>query len=159
MTDFKIRTTTIEDTALILRFIKELAVYEKLEKECIATEALLAENLFGKKKVAEAVIGEYKGEPVGMALFFYNFSTFLAKPGIYLEDIIVSEKHRGKGFGSELIRYLFKRAANEGCGRVEWAVLDWNEPAINFYKNLGAELMDEWTICRLSGEALQKAAE
>src|SRR5205085_9814052 len=124
-----------------------------------ATEEGLRESLFGARPYAEVVIGYYKTEPVGFALFFHNFSTFLGQPGIYLEDLFVDEQHRGKGFGKALLVYLAKLAIERGCGRLEWWVLDWNEPSINFYKSLGAAPMDEWTVFRVAGETLKKLAE
>ena len=134
------------------------AVYEKLTHEVVATEENLEKYLFGKEKVAEAVIGEAAGEPVGFALFHYNFSTFLGKPGIYLEDLFVLEEHRGKGYGKALLVYLAEQTVDRGCGRLEWAVLDWNEPSIEFYKSLGARLMNEWIINRVTGDDLLKLA-
>ena len=156
---FTIRPATERDVPLILRFIKGLAAYEKLTHEVTATEELLHQTLFGDRRVAEVVIGECEGEPVGFALFFHNFSTFLGRPGIYLEDLFVKPEMRGRGFGRVLLTYLAKLAKERNCGRVEWAVLDWNEPAIRFYKSLGAASMDEWTVYRLTGEALDKQAQ
>jgi GNAT superfamily N-acetyltransferase len=155
---FTIRFAGEDDVPVILSFIKGLAEYEKLTHEVTATEALLSETLFGARRVAEVLIGEFQGEPVGFALFFHNFSTFLGRPGIYLEDLFVIPKMRGRGFGKMLLIYLAKIAAERSCGRVEWAVLDWNEPSIQFYKNLGAVPMEEWTVFRLTGEALATQA-
>jgi GNAT superfamily N-acetyltransferase len=155
---FEIRKAVRGDVPLILDFIKKLADYEKLTHEVVATEKQLEKYLFGEEKVAEVVIGYYLGDPVGFALYFYNFSTFLAKPGIYLEDLYVLEAHRGKGFGKLLLAYLAKLAVEQGCGRLEWAVLDWNEPSIKFYKSLGAKLMDEWIVNRLTGQELEDLA-
>lgn len=157
--DFEIREATKRDISLILEFINSLAVYEKLSHEVVATESDLEKYLFGRNKVAEVVIGYYKNRPVGFALFFHNFSTFLGKPGIYLEDLFVYEKYRGMGFGKKLLTYLAKLAVERGCGRLEWAVLDWNEPSINFYISLGAKTMDEWLINRLTGDSLEKLAK
>jgi GNAT superfamily N-acetyltransferase len=155
---FTIRFAGEDDVPVILRFIKGLAKYEKLTSEVTATEPLLRETLFGARRVAEVMIGDFQGEPVGFALFFHNFSTFLGRPGIYLEDLFVIPEMRGRGFGKALLIYLAKIAVERGCGRVEWAVLDWNEPSIQFYKNLGAVPMNEWTVFRLTGEALAAQA-
>lgn len=148
-----------EDTSLILGFIKELAAYEKLSHEVVADESSLKETLFNGRKVAEVVIAESDGDPVGFALFFHNYSTFLAKPGLYLEDLYVKPGHRGNGVGRELLACLARIAVERECGRLEWWVLDWNDPAINFYKGLGGEPMDEWTVFRVTGDALQGLAE
>jgi GNAT superfamily N-acetyltransferase len=156
---FVVRFAEERDTALILRFIKGLAAYEKLSHEVTATEDLLRETLFGSRQVAEVIIGEYHGDAVAFALFFHNYSTFLARPGIYLEDLFVQPEMRGRGFGKVLLAYLAKLATERRCGRVEWAVLDWNEPAIRFYQKLGAATMDEWTVHRLTGEALDRLAK
>ena len=156
---FNIRSATMEDVPLILEFIKALAEYEKLLHEVTATEELLKETLFEKQKVAEVVIGYYEGIPVGFALFFHNFSTFVGRPGIYLEDLFVKSEYRGKGFGKALLKHVAKIAKERNCGRFEWSVLDWNEPSIKFYKSLGAKAMEEWTIFRLSGESLTELAK
>lgn len=148
-----------KDIPLILKFIKELAEYEKLLDEVSATEEILEINLFGEHKVAEVVIGYIENKPIGFALYFYNFSTFLAKPGIYLEDLYIKPKFRGKGHGKAFLKYLAGIAKEKNCGRLEWWVLDCNKPSINFYKKLGAEAMNDWTVFRLSGEALKKLAE
>jgi len=155
---FVIRKAGREEVPLILDFIMKLARYEKLTHEVTATEEQLEKYLFGEEKVAEVIIGYLFGHPVGFALYFYNFSTFLAKPGIYLEDLYVLEEHRGKGFGKVLLAYLAKEAVEKGCGRLEWAVLDWNEPSIDFYKSLGAKLMNEWIVNRLTGRDLEELA-
>ena len=157
--DFKIRFATKDDTALILSFIKQLADYEKLVHEVVATEDILKETLFGKRKIAEVIIGEYKKEAVSFALFFHNFSTFLGRPGLYLEDLYVKPEMRAKGLGKIMLSYLAHLAKERGCGRLEWWVLDWNEPSINFYKSLGATAMDKWTVFRLTGETLETLAE
>lgn len=155
---FVIRTTSEKDTPLILNFIQALAKYEKLSHEVVATEDLLKQTLFGKASKAEAVIGYFENEPVAMALFFHNYSTFLGRPGLYLEDLLVQPEMRGKGFGREMLRYVARTAIERKCGRLEWAVLNWNEPAIQFYKSLGAVVMDEWAVYRLTGEALETMA-
>ena len=151
---FTIRFAGQADAPLILQFIKGLAEYEKLTHEVRATETQLRETLFGARRYAEVIIGEYKGEPVGFALFFHNYSTFLGQPGIYLEDLFVQPGMRGRGFGKALFTFLARLAVERNCGRLEWAVLDWNAPAIGFYKKLGATPMDEWTVFRLTGDAL-----
>ena len=147
------------DTPLILDFIRELAEYENLSHEVVATEDELKKNLFGEHRYAEVILGIYKDRPAGFALFFHNFSTFLGKPGLYLEDLYVKPDYRGLGLGSTLLAYLAQLAVERGCGRLEWWVLDWNEPAISFYKKLGAQPMDEWTVYRLTGKSLKKTAE
>jgi GNAT superfamily N-acetyltransferase len=146
------------DVPVILRLIRGLAEYERLLDECVADEATLARTLFGERRYAEVVIAEHEGEPAGFALFFHNYSTFLALPGIYLEDLFVVPERRGRGIGEILLAFLAKLAVERGCGRFEWSVLDWNEPAIEFYKRLGAQAMDEWTVYRVSGEALSALA-
>jgi GNAT superfamily N-acetyltransferase len=156
---FQIRKAEKSDVPLVLDFIRKLADYERLSHEVTATEAQLERYLFGEEKVAEVIIGFYRDVPVGFALYFFNFSTFLAKPGIYLEDLFVLEEYRGKGFGKTLLAYLAQLALEKNCGRVEWAVLDWNEPSISFYKSLGARMMDEWIINRVTGESLEKLAD
>jgi GNAT superfamily N-acetyltransferase len=155
---FEIKPATVEDVPLILAFIRKLAEYERLADKVVATEEGLRAALFGERPYAEVVIGYDESEPVGFALFFHNFSTFVGRPGIYLEDLYVDERRRGRGFGKSLLAHLAKLARERGCGRVEWAVLDWNEPSINFYKGLGAVPMDEWTVFRVSGDALEKLA-
>lgn len=158
MSEFRIRDARIEDVPLILSFIRELAEYERLTHEVVATEELLAENLFGKRRAAEVLIGLLEETPVGFALFFHNFSTFLGRSGIYLEDVYVRPEYRGRGFGHAFLAHLAKLARERGCGRLEWAVLDWNEPAIRFYESLGAVAMDDWTVYRLTGKALAELA-
>jgi GNAT superfamily N-acetyltransferase len=147
-----IRQTSKEDIPLIYKLIRELAVYEKLSDTVTADEKLLEKNMFGKNRYAYVVIAEYEGKAVGQALYFYNFSTFKGKPGIYLEDLYVRPEYRNKGIGKALLNYLIELAKENDCGRVEWVVLDWNESAINFYKSLGAEPMNDWIVFRLSEE-------
>ncbi len=145
-----IRKAEEKDIPLIFTFIKELAEYEKLSSEVKATEEILRESLFGSKSYAEVLIAEYENEPAGQAIFFNNFSTFIGRPGIYLEDIYVRPHLRGKGIGKSLLLHLINLAKERNCGRVEWAVLDWNKSAIDFYKSLRANPMDEWIIFRLA---------
>lgn len=156
---FEIKPATEVDVPLILAFIKKLAAYEKLAHKVVATEAGLRASLFGARPAAEVVIGYYQTEPVCFALFFHNFSTFLGQAGIYLEDLYVDEPQRGNGFGKALLIYLAQLAQARGCGRLEWSVLNWNESAINFYRSLGAAPMDEWTVYRVSGAALENLAK
>lgn len=148
-----------KDVPLILRFIKELADYERLAHEVVTNQQILEEALFGERPVAEVVFAYYDNEPVGYALFFYSFSTFLGRPGIYLEDVFVRPPMRGRGIGKALLVYLARLAEERKCGRLEWAVLNWNEPSIRFYESLGAVPMDEWTVYRLSGESLARLAD
>ena len=153
-----IRAGRRSDVSLILRLIKALSVYEKLEDEVVATEEKIDRALFGPRPYAETLIAEDDGEPVGFALFFHNFSTFLAQPGIYLEDLFVEPEHRGKGIGRALLARLAQIAVERDCGRLEWAVLDWNTDAIGFYERLGATPNDDWTVYRLADEALRSLA-
>jgi GNAT superfamily N-acetyltransferase len=153
-----IRPATRADVPLILDFIRALAEYERLPHMVVATEELLTETLFGERPGAEVVFGLLDDEPLGMALFFHNFSTFLGRPGLYLEDLFVRPEARGKGIGQALLAHLATIALQRGCGRLEWSVLDWNEPAIGFYKSLGAEPMDDWTVYRMTGEPLRNLA-
>lgn len=152
------RSAERRDVPLILRYIRELARYEKLEEEVVATEEILEEWLFDKEK-AEVIFAVVEGKEVGFALFFHNFSTFLGRAGIYLEDLYVEPAHRGQGIGTALLRELARIAVARGCGRLEWWCLDWNTPSIEFYRNLGAEAMEDWTVYRISGETLGKLAE
>ena len=158
MPEIGIRPATEEDVPLILSFIRELAGYERLSHEVSATEDLLRESLFGARRGAEVVIGSHADEPASFALFFHNFSTFLGRPGIYLEDLYVKPEFRGKGIGRVMLVYLAGLAKERGCGRLEWSVLDWNEPAIRLYKGIGAVPMDDWTVYRVTGEALDELA-
>ena len=159
VSDFRIREAVEEDVPLILRFIEKLAHYERLSDEVSATEELLRKNLFGQRKVAEVILAEYQNTAVGFAIYFHNFSSFLGKPGIYIEDIYVDESCREQGFGRALFDYIVRLAKERGCGRVEWSVLDWNTPAIRFYETMGAIPMSDWTIYRLTGEALRRFGE
>ena len=155
---FTIRMANEQDVPLILEFIKMMAEYEKLSHELVVTEETLQKYLFSEKQAAEVIIGEFDRKPVAFALFFQNFSTFMGKPGLYLEDIFVLEKMRNRGFGRVMLSYLAKLACERGYGRFEWVVLDWNTPAIEFYKSLGAEIKKEWWINRLTGKSLQNLA-
>jgi GNAT superfamily N-acetyltransferase len=157
-TNFSIRPAQPSDVAHIHSMIVELAVFEKLEHMVVATEALLHEGLFGAKPSCEAIIGEADGEVVTFALFFHNFSTFLTKKGLYLEDLYVRQAHRGMGYGSAMLKKLAEIAVERNCGRFEWSVLDWNEPAINFYKAMGAQILPDWRICRVTGDSLTALA-
>lgn len=155
-TIFTLRPATEADLALVLSLIRALAEYEKLSHEVVVTEDLLREHLFGPQPKAEVLLG-FEGEtPVGFALFFTNFSTFVGRPGLYLEDLFVWPQYRGKGYGKRFLEALGRIAVERNYGRMEWAVLDWNAPSIAFYKSLGAVPMDEWTVYRMSGEALQR---
>ncbi len=158
MAETRIREATEEDVPLILSFIRELAEYEKLSHEVVATEDGLRDSLFGERRYAEVLIAAHEGAPAGFALFFHNFSTFLGKPGIYLEDLYVKPEFRGAGIGRKLLVHLARLAKSRGCGRLEWWVLDWNGPSIGFYEKLGAVPMDDWTVYRVSGAALEDLA-
>jgi len=153
-----IRPARPGDAALVLQFVRELAAYEKLSHECAATEAMIDAALFGPETRLFCDIAEWNGEPVGNAIWFLNYSTFTGRHGVYLEDIFVRPAFRGQGIGKGLMVHLAQRCVSEGWTRFEWAVLNWNTPSIDFYKSIGAELKDEWTICRVSGEALQRLA-
>ncbi len=154
----EIRAATPADAALIFALIQELAEYEKLSHEVVATEAQIRATLFGERPVSEVLIASLDGTPVGFALFFPNYSTFLGRPGLYLEDLFVRPEARGVGIGRELLVYLARLAVARGWGRLEWRVLDWNEPSISFYKKLGAEPLEDWTVYRVTGAALQNLA-
>jgi GNAT superfamily N-acetyltransferase len=155
----RIRAAVVDDVPLILSFIRKLAEYEKLSNEVVATEAGIRESMFGARPVAEAVIASWGGEPAGFALYFHNFSTFQGRPGIYLEDLFVEPAYRRKGIGKALFGHLAQIANERSCGRLEWSVLDWNQPSIEFYVSLGAIAKAEWTTYRLSGDSLKKLAE
>jgi GNAT superfamily N-acetyltransferase len=154
----RIRFAERADVPLIVRLIKSLSVYEKLDHMVVANEAKVEKALFGERPYAETLIADLDGKPVGFALFFHNFSTFLAQPGIYLEDLFVEPEHRGAGIGRALLGRLAEIAIERECGRLEWAVLDWNKDAIGFYERLGAQPQDEWTVYRLTGEPLRRLA-
>jgi len=156
--DVALRTAVVGDVAIILEFIRDLAEYEQLSNEVSATEERLRQALFGVRPAAEVVIAEVAGVPAGFALFFHNFSTFLGQRGIYLEDLFVRPIYRGRGLGRMLLAHLAGLAVKRDCGRLEWAVLDWNEPAIGFYQRLGAVPMDDWTVMRVTGTALHGLA-
>jgi GNAT superfamily N-acetyltransferase len=153
-----IRPASEADLGTIEELIRALAEYERLSDEVVMDAELLRKGLFGERPYAEVLIAEVDGEPAGFALFFHNFSTFLGRPGIYLEDLFVKPEHRGKGYGRALLRRLAEITVERDCGRLEWAVLDWNEPAIGFYKKLGARPNDDWTVFRLAGESLAQLA-
>jgi GNAT superfamily N-acetyltransferase len=155
---FRLRAAEPSDVPVIADLIRGLARFEKLEHEVTLTEELLAVGLFGPRPYAEALLAEEDGLPIGFALFFHSFSTFLARPGIYLEDLFVVPEHRGRGIGRALLAHLARLAVERGCGRLEWAVLDWNSEAIGFYERLGARPNSDWTIYRVAGEALDRLA-
>ena len=157
-TPLALRAATSADVSAIRELIEGLAEYEQLRHECIATDALLHEALFGARPHAEVVLAEWNGEVAGFALFFHNFSTFLARPGIYLEDLFVRPSFRGHGIGKALLTHLAQLAVSRGCGRLEWSVLDWNVDAIGFYEKLGARAQDAWTVYRVTGDALTHLA-
>ena len=150
----RIEPATEHDVPLILRMIRALGEYERLSHQVVATETSLRETLFGARPAAEVVIASVGDQPVGFALWFHNYSTFLARPGLYLEDLFVLPEWRGHGVGRRLLSHLARIAVARGCGRMEWAVLDWNESAIGFYRRLGATVMEDWRICRLTGDTL-----
>lgn len=155
---FRLRETSKDDIPLILDLIKEIAVYEKMLDEVVATEETLRESIFNRKE-AEVLIAEFENEPIGYVLYFYNFSTFIGRSGFYLEDIYIKPEYRGRGIGKEIFRNIAKIAYEKGCKRMEWVCLNWNEPSIKFYKSLGAFPMSEWTTYRLTGEDIKKASE
>ncbi|WP_308364242.1 MULTISPECIES: GNAT family N-acetyltransferase [unclassified Microbulbifer] len=159
MSELVIRAATADDVPLILRFIRELAIYEKAEQEVVATERLIEGSLFSASSTAHALICENGGQPVGFAVYFFNYSTWLGRNGLYLEDLYVTPEARGCGAGKALLKHLARIAVDRGCGRFEWSVLDWNEPAIKFYESLGARPQSEWVGYRLTGRALLDLAE
>jgi GNAT superfamily N-acetyltransferase len=150
----KIVNAKKENVTLVYNFIKELAEYEKLSKEVTATEKLLKKTLFGKKSAAKVLLAYFEDEPAGFAVYFFSFSTFIGKPGLYLEDVFVKPEFRGRGIGKAILIHLAGIAKKNDCGRFEWAVLDWNKPAIKFYKSMGAKAMNDWTVYRLDTEAI-----
>jgi GNAT superfamily N-acetyltransferase len=151
----RIRGAESDDVQVIAHLIRELAKFEKLEDQVVTTDELLRAGLFGARPYAEAVIAEEDAQPIGFALFFHTFSTFLARPGLYLEDLFVLDDHRGRGVGRALLAHLAHLAVERGCGRLEWSVLNWNQEAIRFYERLGARPNSEWTVYRLTGESLE----
>ena len=153
---FTIRPATESDVPLLLQFIRDLAEYEKLTHECVADEAGLRAAMFGPRPCAEALLGFAGDEPAAFAVFFQNFSTFLARPGIYLEDLFVRPDFRRRGYARAMLAHLAREAVHRGCGRFEWAVLDWNKPAIETYEKFGATVLPDWRVCRLSGDALAR---
>lgn len=156
--DLSLKMATEQDVPVILTFIRALAEYERMADAVIATEDGLRQTLFGPRPYAECVIARWQGQPAGFALFFHNYSTFLGRPGLYLEDLFVKPELRGQGVGRALLQFLARLAQERNCGRLEWSVLDWNEPAIGFYKSIGAVPLDDWTIFRLKDEALSRLA-
>jgi GNAT superfamily N-acetyltransferase len=159
LTDFQIRPAGVGDVPIILELIRDLATYERAPDEVTATEEQLVDVLFGERPVAEVLLAFEAESPVGFAVYFYNFSTWLGRAGLYLEDLFVKPEKRGKGYGRALLVELAKIARDRGCGRMEWAVLDWNEPAIKFYRALGAKPMNEWTVFRLTRDEIAKLAD
>ena len=155
----QLRDARVEDLSVIDRLVRGLARYERLEHEVRATEQDMRAALFGAHPKVFALICEWDGQPAGLCIWFYNFSTFLGRHGIYVEDIFVEPEHRGRGIGSAIFRHLAQRAVAEGCGRLEWSVLNWNEPAIGFYRGIGAQAMNDWHIQRVTGEALRELAD
>lgn len=154
-----IRPATEKDITVILQFIRDLAEYEKLAQDVVATEDKIRQTLFSDRPYAECLIAEWDGKPAAFSLFFYNYSTFLAQPGVYLEDLFVKPEFRQHGIGKAMLKRIAQLAVERGCGRFEWSVLDWNKLAIDFYLKLGAKPMDEWTVYRLNGEALTHLAK
>src|SRR5213593_2879230 len=157
--DFQIRPARVEDVPIILQLIRDLATYERAPDEVTATEEQLVDVLFGERPAAEVLLAFEGKSPVGFAVFFHNFSTWLGRPGLYLEDLFVKPEKRGKGYGYALLVDLAKIACDRGCGRMEWAVLDWNDPAIQFYRKLGAKPMEEWTVFRLTRDGIAELAK
>jgi len=157
--DIEVQPATDADVPLILQLIKALAEYERLAHEVVATEAMVRESFFGAAPHAQAVIARIDGDAVGLMIWFSTYSTFLSRPGIYLEDLFVLPAWRGKGVGKALLRHLARLALDRGCGRIEWSVLDWNETAIRFYRGIGARPMDEWTVYRMTGDAIKQLAQ
>src|SRR3954469_17843332 len=158
LADFQIRSARVDDVPIILELIRDLATYERAPDEVTATEEQLVDVLFGERPTAEVLLAFERKLPVGFAVYFYNFSTWLARPGLYLEDLFVKPEERGKGYGRALLVELARIARDRRCGRMEWAVLNWNEPAIKFYQTLGARPMNEWTVFRLTRDEIAKLA-
>ena len=158
MDNFELRHPLPDEVPLILGFIRELAEYERLSHECVITEEALRDSLFGSRPYAETLLAFLDGKAIGFCLFFHNYSTFLGKPGLYLEDLYLQPDFRNQGFGKRILSHLAALTLERGCGRFEWAVLDWNEPSIAFYRNIGAEPMNDWTVQRLAGEGLKALA-
>jgi GNAT superfamily N-acetyltransferase len=158
LSEFEIRPAVVDNVPLILSFIKKLADYERLAHEVVATEESLRKTLFDSRKTAEVAIGYFQNKPIGLVLFFHNYSTFLGRPGLYIEDLFVDESYRGRGFGAALLRYVARLAVERNCGRLEWSVLDWNKPAVDFYTKLGAVPMSDWTVFRVTGQSLMNLA-
>src|SRR5213593_107815 len=156
--NFDIRSASVEDVPIILQLIRDLATYERAPHEVTATEEQLVDVLFGQRPSAEVLLAFEEKSPVGFAVFFHNFSTWLGRPGLYLEDLFVKPEKRGRGYGRALLVELARIAMERGCGRMEWAVLEWNEPAIEFYRSLGAKPMDEWTVFRLTRDGIGRLA-
>ncbi|MDM8515620.1 GNAT family N-acetyltransferase [Desulfobacterales bacterium HSG16] len=159
MSKVEIRKATIEDSSLILGFIKELAIYEKAEDEVLADESDIRTSLFNKDSTTKALICSINKVPIGFAVYFFNYSTWLGRHGLYLEDLYISPEHRGSGAGRAILKHLAQIAVSKGCGRFEWSVLDWNEPAIQFYLAIGAKPQNEWVIYRLTGDDLERFAD
>ena len=157
--EFDIRPGTSADVPVILALIRGLAEYEKLSHAVVATEASLRETLFGPRPFAEVLIARVTNEPAGFALFFHNYSTFLGQPGLYLEDIFVRPEFRRQGIGLALLKQIAQIAAERNCGRIDWSVLEWNQPAIEFYKSIGAKMLDDWRVMRMDREAIEKLAQ
>ena len=156
---FELRSPTEDEVHLVVGFIHELAEYEKLSHECLISEETLRDSLFGSRPYAETLLAFLDDKPIGFCLFFHNYSTFLGKPGLYLEDLYIQPEYRNRGYGKLILARLAAIAIERGCGRFEWAVLDWNEPSIAFYRKIGAVPMNEWTVQRLTGDALQALAD
>ncbi len=157
--DLTLTPATHKDVPVVFDLIKSLAAYEKLSHEVTGTTQQLEQALFGDRTYAEAILARWQGQPVGFALFFHNFSTFLAQPGLYLEDLFVLPDYRGKGIGKALLCHLADLAVERGCGRLEWSVLDWNQPAIDFYQHMGATVLPDWRVCRVTGDGLTHLAK
>ncbi|NES88451.1 MULTISPECIES: GNAT family N-acetyltransferase [Okeania] len=158
LNEVKLRSARPADVPVIFELIKALAEYEKLSHAVTGSAASLKAHLFSDHPYAEAIIAEFAGQPVGFSLFFHNYSTFLTQPGIYIEDLFVLPEYRGRGIGKQLVSYVAQLAVSRNCGRLEWSVLDWNKPAIGFYQRIGASILDEWRICRVTGNSLKSLA-